>query len=368
MKKYKECKVVLDDMTKKIVKNFDYDFDGKTVFECIEKPKNPEDYNIGVIHGASGSGKSTLLAEYGEEKIISWDQNKSIISHFENEKDAVEKFTAVGLGSVPTWCKPYHVLSTGEKFRATLAMNLVDGGVVDEYTSVVNRTVAMSASIALARYARKKNIKITIATCHEDVLEWLEPDWSFDTKDNSLVVGRCLQRQPIRFGIVEGNTRLWYAFKNHHYLTGNIQHGAKTYLCCLGKEVVGFSASIPLPGKIPPYFEDEKTTGKLRRKWREHRLVVLPDYQGIGIGVRFSDLVGQLFFEKKIRYFSKTAHPRMGEYRQNSKKWRATATNLADRSKSGCRSPRTEWHHYTLDTKRICYSHEYIGDLLNREV
>ena len=359
--KIKHCLVELDALTKTVVKNFDYDFDGKTVFECIVKPKNPEDYNIGVIHGASGSGKSTLLTEYGREKSISWDQNKSIVSHFANEKDAVEKFTAVGLGSVPTWCKPYHVLSTGEKFRADLAMNLVDGGVVDEYTSVVNRTVAMSASIALARYARKKNIKITIATCHQDVLEWLEPDWSFDTKDNSLVVGRCLQRQPIRFGVLEGNTSYWGIFKHHHYLRQDIQRGAKVYLCYLDKELVGFSASIYLPGRIPLYWPDELGTGKLRGKWRGHRLVVLPDYQGLGLGVRFSDVVAKMFLDRGLRYFSKTAHPRMGEYRQSSKKWRATATNLADRSKS--KGNKTKWwKHMKLDTKRICYSHEYIGE------
>ena len=356
--KQKECTVILDDLTKKVVSNFDYDFSGTTVFNCIEKPKTPEKYNIGVIHGASGSGKSTLLAEYGKEKVISWDRKKSVISHFVNGEDAVEKFTAVGLNSVPTWCKPYHVLSTGEKFRANLAMNLVDGGVVDEYTSVVNRTVAMSASIALAKYARKKNIKITIATCHEDVLEWLEPDWSFDTKDNSLVVGRFLQRQPIRFGVVEGNTSYWEIFKHHHYLNGDMQRGAKVYLCYLDKELVGFSASIYFPGRVPLYWPDEIASGKLRGKWRGHRLVVLPDYQGLGLGVRFSDAVAQMFLDRGLRYFSKTAHPRMGEYRQGSKAWRATSTNLLDRSKSSGREDGL----WKLDTERICYSHEYIGE------
>jgi hypothetical protein len=50
----------------------------------------------------------------------------------------------------------------------------------------------------------------------------------------------------------------------------------------------------------------------------------------------------------------------MGEYRENSELWRPTSTNLADRSKSrGNKS--IFWHHYKLDIKRICYSHEYIG-------
>ena len=44
--KIKHCLVELDALTKTVVKNFDYDFDGKTVFECIVKPKNPEDVRV----------------------------------------------------------------------------------------------------------------------------------------------------------------------------------------------------------------------------------------------------------------------------------------------------------------------------------
>lgn len=352
-----KCVVEMDEITRKIAKNYDYEFEGETVFECLEKPKTPKNYNIGVIYGPSGTGKTTLLKEYGQQSKNKWDANRSIISHFP-EEDRVDRLMACGLNSVPAWCKPYHVLSTGEKFRADLARGLKDGAIVDEYTSVVNRSVAMSASVALAKYVKKNNLKITIATCHEDVIEWLSPDWSFNTIDSNLVIGRCLQREPIRLGIVEGDTSYWPIFKNHHYLSGEIQRGAKVYLCYMGKDLVAMSASICLPGRVPPYWPDEKETGVLRVKWREHRLVVLPDFQGLGIGVRLSGVVGQLFLDRKLRYFSKTAHPRMGEYRERSKQWRGTSTNLADRSKS---NKVNGWQHWHVDKKRICYSHEYIG-------
>jgi hypothetical protein len=78
----------------------------------------------------------------------------------------------------------------------------------------------------------------------------------------------------------------------------------------------------------------------------------------MGIGTRLSDAIADIHIEDGVRYFSKTSHIRMGEYRQNSSLWRPTATNLKDRSKSGNGSG---WHHYTLEKKRICYSHEYIG-------
>ena len=232
----KESVVTLDPLTERIAKNYDYSFDGRSSFKCIPKPKTPQSYNIGVIHGPSGSGKTTLLKEYGDIQTYMWAEDMSVVSHFQ-EVDGVNRLMACGLNSVPTWCKPYHVLSNGEKFRADLARGLENRAIFDEYTSVVNRTVAMSASLALAKYVRANNLKITIATCHDDVLEWLKPDWSFDTKDNSLVIGRCLYREPIRLDIVEGDTSYWPIFKPPHYLTGKIQKGANEKNNKMGKHI-----------------------------------------------------------------------------------------------------------------------------------
>lgn len=51
---------------------------------------------------------------------------------------------------------------------------------VDEFTSVVNRDVAKSMSHALQRYIRQKDLKIIIASCHFDIIEWLQPDYVFN--------------------------------------------------------------------------------------------------------------------------------------------------------------------------------------------
>ena len=51
---------------------------------------------------------------------------------------------------------------------------------IDEWTSVVNRDVAKSMSFALQRYVRQKNLKIIIASCHYDIIEWLQPDWVYN--------------------------------------------------------------------------------------------------------------------------------------------------------------------------------------------
>ena len=51
---------------------------------------------------------------------------------------------------------------------------------IDEFTSVVNRDCAKSLSFALQRYIRKHNLKIIIASCHFDIIDWLNPDWVFN--------------------------------------------------------------------------------------------------------------------------------------------------------------------------------------------
>ena len=163
-------------------KAFDCASNGKSEYYPWEKPKVPTEFGIGVIVGSSGSGKSTLLKEFGEEETPIWFSDRAIVSHFENPDDAINKLTAVGLNSIPSWYRPYRVLSTGEQFRADLARKIKDGAVIDEFTSVVDRNVAKAASVALSRYVKQNGIKnVVLATCHRDILEWLEPDWVIDT-------------------------------------------------------------------------------------------------------------------------------------------------------------------------------------------
>lgn len=349
--------VTPDEFTKQINKYFDYNFTGESTFIPWEKPIVPSAFKIGVIYGSSGSGKSTLLKEFGNDHDIDWDPSKPLISHFKNPDDSIDKLSGVGLNSIPTWCKPYHVLSTGEKFRADMARKLKDNAVIDEFTSVVNRSVAKAVSVSLKKYInRTKTKNIVVATCHDDILEWLEPDWTFNCDTGKLSVGRYLQRPQLRLCICKTHWSDWEMFKNHHYLSSSLNKCVTCFVGFIDNEKIGFSASIPMPSKIPPLFEGDK-----RKKYRESRTVLLPDYQGMGLGVRFSDAVAQIWLDAGYRYFSKTAHIRMGEYRQKVDWWRPTSTNLKSRAKSQKCSKKKEWQHMMLDTKRICYSHEYIG-------
>lgn len=145
------------------------------------------DWNIGLICGNSGSGKSTVLKTLGDIKEASYDYNKSIVSQFEHlsEEEVVDLLQSLSLSSVPVWLNKPNELSNGERARLDICYHIAnakDGDIIliDEFSSTVNRSSAKSMSYALQRYVRKKNIKIILASCHFDIIEWLNPDWIFN--------------------------------------------------------------------------------------------------------------------------------------------------------------------------------------------
>jgi len=98
--------------------------------------------------------------------------------------EIAKMFNSVGFSSVPSWLKPYHVLSQGEKMRVDLARALLLSSplvVFDEFTSVVDRQVAQIGSYAVQKAIRKTDKQFIAVSCHDDILEWLLPDWVFWT-------------------------------------------------------------------------------------------------------------------------------------------------------------------------------------------
>src|SRR5262249_49172570 len=131
-------------------------------------------WNIGLIVGPSGSGKTTLARElFGAKLVSGWPRPKapSIIGAF----PATLSIPAIpallssgGFSSPPSWLKPFHVLSNGEQFRVTLARTLAEApdlAVVDEFTSVVDRTVAQIGSFALAKTIRATGRRFVAVSC-----------------------------------------------------------------------------------------------------------------------------------------------------------------------------------------------------------
>lgn len=147
----------------------------------------PDEWQIGVIVGNSGTGKSTIAKElFSDCYIEHFDyMHNSVIDDMPKcEMSEIEKmFYAVGFGSVPSWLKPYRVLSNGEKMRVDLARALLENDKIcfDEFTSVVDRNVAETMCIATNKAIKRTNKKFIAVSCHYDIINWLQPDWVFDT-------------------------------------------------------------------------------------------------------------------------------------------------------------------------------------------
>ena len=173
--------------TSKVMADFDVGEEhvGEHFVGNIEYPKQ---WQIGLIVGGSGTGKSTIALElykdaFKDDFIY---PEKPVIDCIpcENVEELERMFYAVGFGSVPSWLKPYSVLSNGEKMRVDLARQIMtkDFIVFDEFTSVVDRQVAKVICMALKKTLKKyPNKKFVAVGCHHDVIEFLQPDWCFNT-------------------------------------------------------------------------------------------------------------------------------------------------------------------------------------------
>lgn len=137
-------------------------------------------------------------------------------------------------------------------------------------------------------------------------------------------------------------------FKEHHYLDNKLNKAARCYIALWGDKIVGFSATLTLP------------SGTLKNAWRGHRTVILPDYQGMGIGSRLSDAIGQIHIEEGHRFFSKTSHPRLIGYRENSTLWKPTSKHKKMRKDV---SDKNTYKNHVYDNKRLCGSFEYVGEI-----
>jgi len=176
------------DRVDQIVKYFD--LQGDTVVENFDGEIDLDfDWNVGLIIGDSGSGKTTIAKHlFGNQYVNNFNfVNGSVIEDFPTNKsldDIISVLISVGFSSPPSWLKPYSVLSMGEKMRVELCHSLLqdkDVMVYDEFTSVVDRTTAKFGCELFAKKIRKMNKKFVGISCHSDVIEFMNPDWIFDT-------------------------------------------------------------------------------------------------------------------------------------------------------------------------------------------
>jgi GNAT superfamily N-acetyltransferase len=310
------------------------------------------DWSIGVVVGPSGSGKSSIGRTLWDGAAWyeggDWPHGVPVVDAIAPEgslDDVTAALAQAGLGDVPVWLRPYEVLSTGQKFRADLARVLAerpDRVVFDEFTSVVDRQIAQVGAGAFAKAWRRTGGKAVLLSCHYDILNWLEPDWVLDTASREFSLAtdregeRRWKRPRIEVEVRLGGWDLWDFFKPHHYLDLGPMVGAKCYVAFVDDEPV---AHLGVGTKNVPVRRNGRLVQAVEA--RASRLVVLPEWQGAGVGTRFLNHVAQLQLEgrgvlpgRTMTTQFQTSHPQLANALRRSPLWRQISGSIFGANKA----------------------------------
>ncbi len=99
---------------------------------------------------------------------------------------------------------------------------------------------------------------------------------------------------------------MWKMFRQYHYLNGSLPATARCYTAVYKNQPIAFIAIVHTKMKTN-YF-------------RVSRLVVLPDYQGLGIGKRLLNFIAELYTSQvNLPFFLVTSNPQL--IRGNLRNW-----------------------------------------------
>lgn len=274
----------------KAANSMDIDQAHKSVHELQVMADIESPFNVGLIVGSSGSGKTTLAQQiYGADAFVSLLQmDTPVIDQFPESMsydECAELLSGVGLTSVPCWIRPAYTLSNGQKARADIALILAQQrssvAVIDEWTSVVDRTVGAVMSHCVQKLVRRQKRQIVLLSCHYDVVDWLNPDWVIDCNHQTFTDRRSLCRtfkrnQQLFFNVKRCDGSAWKFFSKYHYLSQKLPGGLTRYYGLWhNSEQIGFQA---FANYVP------QRGGKIQM--HSNRTVLHPDFAGLGLGLK----------------------------------------------------------------------------------
>jgi GNAT superfamily N-acetyltransferase len=126
-------------------------------------------------------------------------------------------------------------------------------------------------------------------------------------------------------------------------MNNEIHKAARCFIGYFGNEPVCFFAVLHFPHASVNNFK------------RGHRLVVLPDYQGLGIGHVFSTGIAEYYKQQGFRFIITSSTKSLFTQRARDVRWRVTnkAQNGTSRGKIGFEK--------STSKNKITYSYEYVG-------
>lgn len=161
------------------------------------------------------------------------------------------------------------------------------------------------------------------------------------------------KRPEIRLTVRRVESNVWNMFKQHHYLTSRINKSCKCLLFEWNNVPVAFAAILNSP------------RGNCRWAMSISRLVVLPDFQGLGLSTIIFNFCGGIVKalsddEHDYHLYIKTAHTKLGKALDHNPNARATVMD----GKSLGEYAASHDSKYANRVTRRSYCKEYIGSPL----
>lgn len=142
----------------------------------------------------------------------------------------------------------------------------------------------------------------------------------------------------------------WAKFRRYHYLSNDISSAAKCFGLYDEQKIVGFIGVLHQPHSV---------TKNIKRC---SRLVILPDYQGIGLGTKFLNLVAESYASKGYVFTIVTTAKNMIMALNRSDKWRMIhyGANSCTSNKSAI-----DYGRKTIRSNCKCASFKFRHDAVN---
>ena len=163
------------------------------------------------------------------------------------------------------------------------------------------------------------------------------------------------ERPPIYLTVRRVEPSVWSLFKKEHYLSADMNKSCKCLLFEWNGVPVAFAAILNTPRRGIPY------------GCAISRLVVHPDFQGLGLSTMIFNFCGGLVKslsddEHEYRLYIKTAHRKFGEALGKNPNARGTAFDGKGRDKKAIEHDN---HRYRNRLQRVSYCKEYVGDKID---
>lgn len=285
-----------------IIKTFGLSEDGWwESLSNLEIPRN----GITLITGASGVGKSQLLKDISrqfsaiKQTPSHVDKEKSIaeIIPYDDAGEVIRYLSKFGLGEPRILIVPYSHLSDGQKERFLIASALLHGMgplVLDEFTTRLDRRTAQIVAINLGKILRTSGQSAFIATCHEDIVDYLKPDVHIElcTDGKHRISSRKTKStnilESLEIIIKKGTIDDYKKLSRYHYENDNpndidilaplVDHVVTAYAKGV---LVGVNLCIrPWPKAFEVFPEFSEINKKILQSFR---VIVHPQYRGIGL-------------------------------------------------------------------------------------